>query len=845
MSLCPARPDRFLALLLLLACLPSACRTGPDPIDSPQELFEAVECHLGNGEFALALQQAVEGKSGWQDLPASDWYWRFHLLQAEVEYHRSRHKQALELLAEEMPAGPEFAEWRARRKMLQANSHRRLGHYDTAGRLLEEAEEMASRAEADRLYLPIQIRKSLLLGNTGNKAESEQIMRQVLEQAREQGDVYHEALALFNFGFFRLTSNRDHEAISFLRSFLALTDGQPCSKNPRTLAQSNLAASYGRLGFYQEAQKIRSQAIEELQAMGDPLNLERAYGGLGDLFHDQGRYSESRDAYQKALEGAQDLQIHRDAALWAGRMTTALIALAEWNDAEQANRLARQHSDALTARSPQAPIALWNATHTLLNKARIASGRGHQEAAEKAFLEVLQTPGLSSLHWQAQAGLGRLFLRLENYDKANRHFEEALSVIQRHLSGLDDNSARSLSKMEKMAFLARLMHFYRDYVDALVSQGRDLEALEVAESSRALILQENLGLKDKGLGNNSVAFTETARQLDAVFLSYWLAPGRSFLWVVSAQQIQCVPLPGAERISPRVQSFQELINRQEHTLDSSWGKQLYGMLIEPAKQWLDSAQRAVVIPDGVLHRLNFETLPVPGQSPRYWLEDIEVSVAPSLRLISGPDKLPAKSDHRLLLIGAAEPTPGFPRLKYAQDEAQLIQRSFAGATSITGPAAHPQAYRQSEPGRYSIIHFATHAEANPISPLDSAVVLSPPADAPESFRLQVREILTIPLPQTNLVTLSACDSAGSREFAGEGQVGLAWAFLHQGAQRVIAGLWKVNDRTSAQLMDSLYQKLAADLTVDQALSRAKREILQKGDRYSAPYYWAPFQLYRR
>ena len=54
-----------------------------------------------------------------------------------------------------------------------------------------------------------------------------------------------------------------------------------------------------------------------------------------------------------------------------------------------------------------------------------------------------------------------------------------------------------------------------------------------------------------------------------------------------------------------------------------------------------------------------------------------------------------------------------------------------------------------------------------------------------------------------------------------------------------------NDRTSAQLMDSLYQKLAADLTVDQALSRAKREILQKGGRYSAPYYWAPFQLYRR
>ena len=46
-----------------------------------------------------------------------------------------------------------------------------------------------------------------------------------------------------------------------------------------------------------------------------------------------------------------------------------------------------------------------------------------------------------------------------------------------------------------------------------------------------------------------------------------------------------------------------------------------------------------------------------------------------------------------------------------------------------------------------------------------------------------------------LVTISACRSAGARTYAGEGLVGLTWAFLEAGAQNVIAGLWDVSDRS--------------------------------------------------
>lgn len=842
----PVRRERPNPLLLplLTVCLSSACSPSPDPVSSPLELHQAVECQVGDGELRSALQGALRGKAGWQDQPQSEWYWRFHLLQAEVEYHQGENQAALDLLEQRLPENA-LAELRARRKMLQADVYRRLQQYEKAGRLLDEARELASQAETADLDMPILLRKSLLLRRQRKIPESEQMMRQVLEQAQEQGDIYHQALALLNLGFFSLAT-RDNEAIAFNNSMADLVAGKPCFNRIRSLAKSNLAASYGRLGLYQQGREMSRQAIEQLAAMGDRLNLERAYGQLGNLMVAEKRFREASDAYQQALEGAEALQNHQDAALWAGNMTSALIGLWDWEAAQQANQRVRQHLDTQAARSAPTPATLWNTANSVLNEARIAAGLGEFSPAEKAYLEVLQLPSVPELHLQAHAGLGWLYSEALQSSKANQHYEQAFAIIRQQRSELFGSISRGDPMLDKIVFLSRLMNFYRNYADALVSQDRQEDALLLVESSRALILQESLGLKDQApWENDATLFRQTARRLHAVFLSYWLAPKRSFLWVVTSDEIRCIPLPGAEKIAQRVQAFQDLIERKEHTLKSPWGEQLYQILIQPAKPWLEKARRAVVIPDGVLHRLNFETLPVPGRSRRYWLEEVEVSVAPSLRLLSEQEAPPASSASRLLFFGAAKPAPGFPRLEHAQDEAESIQHIFADATSVTGAEAYPQAYRQSEPGRYSIIHFATHAEANPNSPLDSAVILSPPSDAPESFRLDVREILRVPLQQTRLVTLSACDSAGSRDFAGEGQVGLAWAFLHQGARRVIAGLWKVNDRISVQLMGSLYEKLASGLSADQALTQAKREILSRSDRYSAPYYWAAFQLYRR
>jgi CHAT domain-containing protein len=95
----------------------------------------------------------------------------------------------------------------------------------------------------------------------------------------------------------------------------------------------------------------------------------------------------------------------------------------------------------------------------------------------------------------------------------------------------------------------------------------------------------------------------------------------------------------------------------------------------------------------------------------------------------------------------------------------------------------------------------------------------------------------------DLVTLSACRSAGASTLSGEGPVGFAWAFFQAGADNVVASLWDVNDRSTADMMSDFYSEIGAGHSYPAALRQAKLKMLQTN--YRRPYYWAPFQLYSR
>jgi CHAT domain-containing protein len=301
-------------------------------------------------------------------------------------------------------------------------------------------------------------------------------------------------------------------------------------------------------------------------------------------------------------------------------------------------------------------------------------------------------------------------------------------------------------------------------------------------------------------------------------------------------------LPGEARIADLVKQYSAAIERGHDPLDRDnvSGRQLFETLIGPARASIPAGASVILVPDGCLHGLNFETLIVDEPTPHYWIEDVTLAVAPAIGLLQPPPR--RVTPGKLLLIGDPEPAdPDFPPLPHLRQETEIIQRTFPALTMFTKKQANPQAYRTAHPGDYSLIHFAAHAVANAESPLNSAIVLS---KVGEDYKLYAKDLLDQRL-QADLVTISACRSAGARSYAGEGLLGFTWAVLQAGARNVVAGLWNVDDAATAELMGEFYRGLASGKPPAAALRLAKLKLLKSAGQNRRPYYWGSFQVFTR
>jgi len=91
--------------------------------------------------------------------------------------------------------------------------------------------------------------------------------------------------------------------------------------------------------------------------------------------------------------------------------------------------------------------------------------------------------------------------------------------------------------------------------------------------------------------------------------------------------------------------------------------------------------------------------------------------------------------------------------------------------------------------------------------------------------------------------LSACETGVGRVLGGEGVQSFASHFLAAGAKNVVVSLWRVEDRSTAELMKEFYTAMKPEFNrFGRALRIAKLKLLND-ERWAHPYYWAPFVLY--
>lgn len=201
---------------------------------------------------------------------------------------------------------------------------------------------------------------------------------------------------------------------------------------------------------------------------------------------------------------------------------------------------------------------------------------------------------------------------------------------------------------------------------------------------------------------------------------------------------------------------------------------------------------------------------------------------------------------RTLGENAGSDSPGkLSRLVFSRQEANAILSYAAPRQSRKALdfAASRSLAVSGELGQYRIVHFATHGLVDQTTPGLSGIVLSlvNQRGQPQDGFLRLHDIYRLQLP-ADLVVLSACNTALGKDIRGEGLIALTRGFMVAGAARVVASLWKVDDRATAELMKHFYSAMLQDGLSPVAALRSAQLALWRQDRWREPRYWAAFQI---
>jgi CHAT domain-containing protein/Tfp pilus assembly protein PilF len=313
---------------------------------------------------------------------------------------------------------------------------------------------------------------------------------------------------------------------------------------------------------------------------------------------------------------------------------------------------------------------------------------------------------------------------------------------------------------------------------------------------------------------------------------------------------------------------------------------LHQLLIAPLEPALKGADSLIISPDGAINHVPFAALV--NSDGKYLIETHR------LRLVTGGRdllRLPANVKGTGVAVfadpdydadasnrGTVEPfRNGWKRLENTRKEANAIEAALKGGqfgevrVYLGSDATEEQVKRLHSP---RILHLATHgtfvqrsksfteadlrssstrqmAVLNPL--LRSAIILAganrlaPLGQIIDDGMLTADEVAFLDLGGTELVVLSACESGLGEVESGEGVVGLRRAFFHAGVRSVVATLYPVPDKETAELMTAFYKGLAAGKGKSSALRDAQLAALNSrrgndGKHPAHPLFWAGFVL---
>ena len=340
---------------------------------------------------------------------------------------------------------------------------------------------------------------------------------------------------------------------------------------------------------------------------------------------------------------------------------------------------------------------------------------------------------------------------------------------------------------------------------------------------------------------------------NSVMLEYYIAGHDLFIFQLTHKGVNVHIVQGAVPKLERLYSFWrvnlDLVAQAAGTQDqdqafialedNSLGllQKLYDLLLRPVTHILNFCEHLIVVPYGMLHYLPFHCL---FDGTQFVVERLNVSYLPAAALweicCQRGQRIEAKKA-RLgdsLVLGISDNG----RLQFAVQEAEVVAKQLGARPMLDNTATASLLWQYG--ARSPIVHIAAHGLFRLDAPNFSHIKLA-------DRQLSTIEVFNLDLSCCSLVTLSACETGRAVVGGVDEVIGLGRGFLYAGAASLLPTLWKVDDASSAELMEMFYQALLGEFSKTAALAGAQRAFLARARTSSRPYrahpyFWAAFHL---
>lgn len=752
------------------------------------------------------------------------------------------------------------------------------GKLAAAGELFRKSREHGWEHWGPKQRITLLLREGTLARTLGRPHDAIRINEEALAIARSSGDKENEARLLNNLALIHQNLAEYRKAAEFGKASLALRP--PGDHQARAISLTNLGNIYESQGDKEEAFRTYRAAADEAEKTGDPKGLAITRVNLGIQLRKMGRPQEARVYLEQGLRLAGEIGFARLRIGARREFGLVLIALGEKDAGLTLLNEALAEAEKLGSAVDLAETQLAIALHTPHDR---------KAAAERA-LKFARDAKQPEFEWAALTLLGDIEASADAKARAIEHYTAAVAVIERirrHVAGGD---------VQRQTFFEDKLRPYHALVELHFAAGDLREAFAWIQQAKARVLLDSLALERRQITTapapqterldelrQKVAEADAAKQranaeraraeLDAAaqqvaapavlapvsdvdqlarkllnaetgLLEFLVLPERTLLAVLTAEngapslQIHAIDLPAAE-LRRAVEELRAALATRQLGYEKV-ARRLWTLLLGPAESQLTKLRRIVVAPSGSLWHLPFQVLR--DEENRFLIDRLAVLYAPSassllqMKVAAGARE---KKNKTLLMSNPARPDSGkaFPDLQGAARLAAELPPVYGKDDTVvlTGEAASEHALKR-RTGEFDTLHYAVHGVFDPATPLQSHLRLAPGEG--EDGLLEAREIMELRL-DASLAVLAACESGRGGEDAGEGIIGMTWAFFLAHCPTVVASQWKVDSASLSELSLGLHKQLAGGTSAAAALQRAATE-LRKNRAYRHPFYWAPF-----